>query len=271
LQFSAFLIKGSFNQQLTNFSTAANEISLCPTDKYITIQNKKLDLAPIPIATPAPYALSLASSTWLGRILALLKSGNSAQVPLTGGIFSRTVATFFIYLLRKNPELKIHFFSGTDPSQIDDLIVAKALAQKHGLPLNRPTSKTVVRCAEQAVDLWRDLQLGTSSLIRLPPLTDFNDAMTFTGGGGGRVGLLNVLLAEGLNLGLSKMAEATNTHDYFQLSRLSSWHIESDAINRALAIVIKAQSALPMAQFWGGGMTASSDGQFSPPHDRARL
>ena len=32
-----------------------------------------------------------------------------------------------------------------------------------------------------------------------------------------RIGLLNVLLAEGLNLGLSKMAEATNSHDYFQL------------------------------------------------------
>jgi hypothetical protein len=48
-----------------------------------------------------------------------------------------------------------------------------------------------------------------------------------------RIGLLTVLLAEGLNLGLSKMAEATNTHDYLQLSRLSRWHIESDAINRA--------------------------------------
>lgn len=45
-----------------------------------------------------------------------------------------------------------------------------------------------------------------------------------------RIGLLNVLLAEGLNLGLSKMAEATSSHNYFQLSRLSRWHIESDAI-----------------------------------------
>tara|TARA_R110002073_G_C9481751_1_gene580102 strand:- start:23 stop:2911 length:2889 start_codon:yes stop_codon:yes gene_type:complete len=79
-----------------------------------------------------------------------------------------------------------------------------------------------------------------------------------------RIGLLNVLLAEGLNLGLSKMAEATSSHDYFQLSRLSRWHIESDAINRALAMIIKAQAALPMAQFWGGGITASSDGQFFP-------
>ncbi len=77
-----------------------------------------------------------------------------------------------------------------------------------------------------------------------------------------RIGLLNVLLAEGLNLGLSKMAEATSSHDYFQLSRLSRWHIESDAINRALAMVIAAQSELPMARYWGGGVTASSDGQF---------
>ena len=79
-----------------------------------------------------------------------------------------------------------------------------------------------------------------------------------------RLGLLNVLLAEGLNLGLSKMAEATSSHDYFQLSRLSRWHIESDAIKRALAMVIDAQSELPMARYWGSGATASSDGQFFP-------
>jgi TnpA family transposase len=79
-----------------------------------------------------------------------------------------------------------------------------------------------------------------------------------------RVGLLNVLLAEGLNLGLSKMADATNTHDYLQLSRLSRWHVESDGIQRALAMVIEAQSNLPMAGVWGEGRTASSDGQFFP-------
>jgi len=79
-----------------------------------------------------------------------------------------------------------------------------------------------------------------------------------------QIGMLTVLLAEGLNLGLSKMAEATSTHDYFQLSRLSRWHVESEAINQALAMVIEAQARLPMAQFWGGGVTASSDGQFFP-------
>ncbi len=27
------------------------------------------------------------------------------------------------------------------------------------------------------------------------------------------------------------MAEATNTHDYWQLSRLARWHVESEAMN----------------------------------------
>ncbi len=79
-----------------------------------------------------------------------------------------------------------------------------------------------------------------------------------------KTGLLNVLFAEGLNLGLSKMADATDTHNFFQLSRISCWHMESEAINCALEMVIEAQSKLPMAQFWGVGETASSDGQFFP-------
>lgn len=70
------------------------------------------------------------------------------------------------------------------------------------------------------------------------------------------------LLAEGLNLGLRKMAEACNTHDYWQLSRLARWHIESEAIEQALANVVAAQGALPMARVWGMGTTASADGQF---------
>jgi TnpA family transposase len=73
-----------------------------------------------------------------------------------------------------------------------------------------------------------------------------------------------VLLAEGLNLGLRKMAEACDSHDYWQLSRLSRWQVESDAIDQALAMVVAAQGRLPMAQFWGMGASASSDGQFFP-------
>lgn len=105
----------------------------------------------------------------------------------------------------------------------------------------------------------------TDLLIQVDAKTNFTEAFTHLRTGvpcKDKIGLLNVLLAEGINLGLRKMAEASNTHDYWQLSRLSRWHVESEAINNALAMVVEAQAQLPISQFWGIGMTASSDGQF---------
>jgi len=137
------------------------------------------------------------------------------------------------------------------------------------LKVDRLSANVPAEADELVLDLYRrlpDVRI-TDMLLDVEKATGFIDTFTHLRTGApckDKVGLLNVLLAEGLNLGLSKMAEATNTHDYFQLSRLSRWHIESDAINQALAIVIKAQSALPMARFWGAGTTASSDGQFFP-------
>lgn len=135
------------------------------------------------------------------------------------------------------------------------------------LKIERLKAAVPEKAEELVLDLYKrmpDVRI-TDMLLDVDKATGFTDAFTHLRTGApckDKIGLLNVILAEGLNLGLSKMAEATNTHDYFQLSRLSRWHIESDAINQALAIVIEAQSALPMAHFWGKGGTASSDGQF---------
>lgn len=135
------------------------------------------------------------------------------------------------------------------------------------------TDRLTAAVPEAAEDLVLDLydRLPAVRITELLQETDedigFTEAFTNLRTGSpctDQIGMLTVLLAEGLNLGLSKMAEATSTHDYMQLSRLSRWHVESDAINRALAMVIEAQARLPMARFWGGGDTASSDGQFFP-------
>ena len=77
-----------------------------------------------------------------------------------------------------------------------------------------------------------------------------------------RIGLLSVILADGINLGLKKMATATGAHSFWELIRIARWHVEGDAYARALAMVVEAQAALPMARFWGASRTASSDGQF---------
>lgn len=137
------------------------------------------------------------------------------------------------------------------------------------LKIDRLTTAVPAEADELVLDLYKrlpDVRI-TNLLLEVDDATCFTEAFTHIRTGApctDRIGLLTVLLAEGLNLGLSKMAEATSTHDYFQLSRISRWHVEGDALNSALALVIKAQSALPMAHFWGGGTTASSDGQFFP-------
>ena len=137
------------------------------------------------------------------------------------------------------------------------------------LRIGRPATAVPEDAGELVLDLYRRLPEVriTDMLLEVDAATGFTDAFTHLRTGApcqDRIGLLNVLLAEGLNLGLSKMAEASNTHDFFQLSRLSRWHIESEAMDRALAMVIEAQAQLPMASYWSLGLTASSDGQFFP-------
>ena len=137
------------------------------------------------------------------------------------------------------------------------------------LRIVRPVSAMSEDVDELVLDLYRRLPEVriTDVLLEVDAATGFTVAFTHLRTGSpckDRTGLLSVILAEGLNPGLSKMAEASNTHDFHQLARLSRWHIESEAIDPALAKVIEAQAQLPMACFWGLGLTASSDGQFFP-------
>ena len=86
---------------------------------------------------------------------------------------------------------------------------------------------------ELILDLYRRLPEVriTDILLEVDQAVGFTDAFTHLRTGApckDRIGLLNVLLAEGINLGLNKMAEASNTHEYWELTRLSRWHIEPD-------------------------------------------
>ena len=90
----------------------------------------------------------------------------------------------------------------------------------------------------------------TDILLEVDDATRFTEAFTHLRTGEpcrDRIGLLNVLLAEGINLGLHKMAEATSTHGFWELMRIARWHVEGDTFDRALAVVVETQAALPMA------------------------
>jgi TnpA family transposase len=107
----------------------------------------------------------------------------------------------------------------------------------------------------------------TDLLLDVDEATGFTDAFTDLRTGSAchdRIGVLSIVLADGLNLGLKKMAASIGTHTHWQLLRVARWHVENDAYDRALARIVEAQSSLPMARVWGEGLTASSDGQFFP-------
>ena len=104
--------------------------------------------------------------------------------------------------------------------------------------------------ADLVADLYRQMPEAriTDILLEVDDATRFTEAFTHLRTGEpcrDRIGLLNVLLAEGINLGLRKMAEATTTHGFWELMRIARWHVEGDAFDRALAVVVEAQAALP--------------------------
>ncbi|SFE97026.1 Transposase and inactivated derivatives, TnpA family [Marinobacter sp. DSM 26671] len=77
-----------------------------------------------------------------------------------------------------------------------------------------------------------------------------------------QIGLLTVLLSDGVNLGLRKMGAVSTTHSFWELLRISRWHVQDDGYRQALAMIVDAQSRLPMSKVWGPGESASADGQF---------
>ena len=97
----------------------------------------------------------------------------------------------------------------------------------------------------------------TDLLLVVDDATRFTEAFTHLRTGSprpDRIGLLNVLLAEGINLSLRMMAEATTTHRSWELLRITRWHRGRRRVRpRRCPIVVEAQAALPMAALWGTG------------------
>lgn len=81
--------------------------------------------------------------------------------------------------------------------------------------------------------------------------------------------LLAAILADGTNLGLSRMAEATRGLSYHHLVNIAHWHITEDNYAAARAAIVNAQHRHPLSTLWGRGTTSSSDGQYFRAGGRA--
>ncbi|HDR7612929.1 TPA: Tn3 family transposase [Bacillus mycoides] len=74
--------------------------------------------------------------------------------------------------------------------------------------------------------------------------------------------LFAAILADGINLGLSKMADACPNISYTQLAWISDWYIRDENYSKALGAITDFQHKYPFSSYWGDGSTSSSDGQF---------
>lgn len=104
----------------------------------------------------------------------------------------------------------------------------------------------------------------TELLLEVDKWTGFTDNFTHLKKGDAardRIPLLTTILADAINLGLTKMAESCPEASYAKLSWLQAWHIRDETYAAALAELVNAQFRQPFAEHWGDGTTSSSDGQ----------
>jgi TnpA family transposase len=84
-----------------------------------------------------------------------------------------------------------------------------------------------------------------------------------------KAALLAAVLADGTNLGLARMADASRGLGYHHLVNVAQWHIGDDNYVAARAAIIDAHHRHPMAAIWDDGTTSSSDGQYFRAGGRA--
>lgn len=74
--------------------------------------------------------------------------------------------------------------------------------------------------------------------------------------------VLAAILADGTNLGLERMANASENVSYAQLAWAHNWYLSAENYRRALDMIVDAHHRHPFTRHWGSGLSSSSDGQF---------
>lgn len=149
-------------------------------------------------------------------------------------------------------------------AQANDL--PDAIVTETGLkitPLDAAVPDTAQAVIDQTAMLLPHIKI-TELLMEVDDWTDFTRHFTHIKSGDtakDKTLLLTTILADAINLGLTKMAESCPGTTYAKLSWLQAWHIRDETYAAALADLVNAQFRQPFATNWGDGTTSSSDGQ----------
>ena len=131
-------------------------------------------------------------------------------------------------------------------------------------PLRKNTPESAEVFAEKAYTLMPHVKI-TELLAEVDQWTNMGDRFLHLRPQAppkNRQALLTAVLADGINLGLTRMSEACHETTWRQLSWTADWHVREECYAQALADLIDAQHRQPLAAHWGSGNTSSSDAQF---------
>jgi TnpA family transposase len=111
-------------------------------------------------------------------------------------------------------------------------------------------------------------------LIEVDRWTRFSQHLTHAGGSAPRSPdvlrhLYAAILAQGCNIGLTKMAQIADLSDD-RLAWCTTWYLREDTLKAAVAAIVNFQYHQPLSHRWGGGTLSSSDGQRFPVTGKVR-
>ena len=130
-------------------------------------------------------------------------------------------------------------------------------------PLRRDVPEAAVHLARRIGDRLPQIRI-TELLVEVMRDTGAAEALTHYRTGQPPDDLevvLAALLARATNMGPTRMARASSIADASKLRYVENTHLHSDALNGALARLVEAYQALPLASLFGDGTRSSSDGQ----------
>jgi hypothetical protein len=147
----------------------------------------------------------------------------------------------------------------------DDLVGVTLERDRLSVTPVKATTPEEARSLDRAIDSLLPRVRITELLREIDALTGFS-AM-FRDLRSGRVHekpscILAAVLADATNLGLERMANASQGVTYAQLAWTQSWYLSEENYRAALAKIIEVHHAQPFARHWGDGQASSSDGQF---------
>jgi TnpA family transposase len=170
-----------------------------------------------------------------------------------------------VYLKERSEELQqllIHVNGLAERGELPDAVITDGVLKI--TPLNNLVPEEAGALIRQAYAALPRTKI-TDLLVEVDEWTGFSEHFVHLRSGAppkDRLTILTAILADAINLGLVRMADACPGSSLSRLSDVADWNIRDETYSKALAEIVNFHHVLPFSAHWGDGTTSSSDGQY---------